>query len=179
MAAPPPVATFRLPDAQPGLTRAYVGLGANLGDAQATLASAFAALACLPGTALVGRSALYASAPVDAAGPDFTNAVAALDTPLAPPALLAALHAIEATHGRQRSHRNAPRTLDLDLLAHGSSTLDTPTLTLPHRRLHLRAFVLVPLLALVPDLALPGLGPLAPYLSPLRGQVLIRLPGPA
>jgi 2-amino-4-hydroxy-6-hydroxymethyldihydropteridine diphosphokinase len=140
--------------------RAYVGLGANLGaDLLATLGHASAALAGLPHTRLVALSSAWRSAPVDAGGPDFLNAVAALDTDLAPLELLDALQAIEATHGRERPYRNAPRTLDLDLLMHGDIRLDTPRLVLPHPRLHERAFVLRPLLEIAPelvDLAAPG-----------------------
>ena len=133
--------------------RAYIGVGANLGDARATVCAALAALATLADSRLVLASALYRSAPVDAVGPDFINAVAALDTAMAPLALLAALQAIEQQFGRLRPYRNAPRTLDLDLLLHGDAALQTPALTLPHPRLHQRAFVLRPLLQIAPTLA--------------------------
>lgn len=155
--------------------RAWVGLGANLGDAAATLQAAFAALARLPGTVLVAQSPLYASAPVDATGPDYVNAVAALDTELAPLALLQALQAIEQAHGRQRPYHHAPRTLDLDLLLHGRTVLDTPVLTLPHPRLHQRAFVLRPLFDLAPDLVHPLHGPLPALLTAVAGQRIRRL----
>ncbi len=155
--------------------RAWVGLGANLGDARATLAAALDALAALPGTRLVAQSSIWRSAPVEARGPDFLNAVAALDTTLAPLDLLAALQAIEARHGRERPYHHAPRTLDLDLLAHGDSMLRTPALTLPHPRLHRRAFVLEPLAELAPNLVLPGLGPLAPWRAAAADQVVERL----
>ena len=135
-------------------SRAYVGLGANLGaDLLATLSQAATALAELPGTRLVALSSAWRSAPVDAGGPDFLNAVAALDTTLEPLQLLDALQAIEHTHGRERPYRNAPRTLDLDLLLVDDVQLDTPRLTLPHPRLHERAFVLHPLLEIAPTLA--------------------------
>ena len=134
--------------------RAYVGLGANLGDdLGATLTQAALHLAALPGTRVVALSSAWRSAPVDATGPDFLNAVAALDTELAPLALLDALQAIEQAHGRERPYRNAPRTLDLDLLLHGDVVMDTPRLTLPHPRLGQRAFVLRPLLEIAPALA--------------------------
>jgi 2-amino-4-hydroxy-6-hydroxymethyldihydropteridine diphosphokinase len=158
-----------------GLARAYVGVGANLGDASAALLSAFDLLAQLPETALVRRSSVYRSEPVDAAGPDFLNAVAALDTGLPAPALLQALHAIERRHGRERPYLNAPRTLDLDLLLYGSLVLDTPELTLPHPRLHRRAFVLEPLAEIAPGLDLPGLGPLEPWRAAAMGQVVTKL----
>lgn len=158
------------------MIRAYVGLGANLGDPRAALEAAFDALAALPRSRLVARSACYRSRPIDASGPDFLNAVAALDTELPAPDLLAALHAIEAAAGRERPYLNAPRTLDLDLLLYGHRCADAPTLTLPHPRLHLRAFVLAPLLELAPDAVHPRLGPLQPWLDEAAGQGIERLP---
>jgi 2-amino-4-hydroxy-6-hydroxymethyldihydropteridine diphosphokinase len=159
--------------------RAYVGVGANLGDAAAALSSAFDALAQLPETALAMRSSTYRSAPVDAAGPDFLNAVAALDTGLPAADLLRALQAIEKQHGRERPYRNAPRTLDLDLLLYGSLVLDTPQLTLPHPRLHQRAFVLEPLAEIAPGLEMPGLGTLQRWRTAASGQTVLRLAAPA
>ncbi|MCI5069480.1 2-amino-4-hydroxy-6-hydroxymethyldihydropteridine diphosphokinase [Acidovorax sp.] len=129
---------------------AYIGLGANLGDAPAALRAAIQALAALPGTQLLQCSALYRSAPVDATGPDFYNAVAALRTSLPPQELLAALQSIEAAAGRERPYRNAPRTLDLDILLFDAWAIDTPTLTVPHPRMHERAFVLLPLAEIAP-----------------------------
>ena len=158
--------------------QAFVGLGANLGDARATLAAAFDALDCLPQTRPVARSPVYRSAPVAASGPDFFNAVAWLSTALAPEALLAELQRIEQQFGRQRPYHHAPRTLDLDLLLLDSEVRCGPALTLPHPRLHLRAFVLRPLLDLCPGLAAPGLGPLAAWLPATAGQPIERLPGP-
>lgn len=154
------------------MTRAYIGLGANLGDAAGQVEAALAALAAEPGCRLVARSALYRSAPVDAAGPDYINAVAALDTTLGPSALLARLQAIEQRFGRERPYANAPRTLDLDLLLHGQSLLDSPALTLPHPRLHCRAFVLLPLAEVAPDLQIPGLGPVGGLLASVAGQAI-------
>jgi 2-amino-4-hydroxy-6-hydroxymethyldihydropteridine diphosphokinase len=157
--------------------RAFVGLGANLGDARAQVLSGIAALRALPSTRWVARSSLYASAPLDAAGPDFVNAVVALDTTLPADALLRALHAIEAQHGRVRSTVNAPRTLDLDLLLYGEQRSDDPGLSLPHPRLHLRAFVLKPLLEIAPQLQVNGLGDLSWWLSRLGTQKVTRLDG--
>ena len=135
-------------------SRAYIGLGANLGaDLSATLTEAALHLAALPGTRVVALSSSWRSAPVDAGGPDFLNAVVALETALAPGELLDALQAIEQAHGRERPYRNAPRTLDLDLLLYADLVLDTPRLTLPHPRLGERAFVLRPLLEIAPELA--------------------------
>ena len=153
---------------------AYVGIGANLGDARATVAAAIAALGRLPGCVLRQVSSLYRTAPVDATGPDFFNAVAALASHQSPEALLAALQAIEQAFGRQRPFHHAPRTLDLDLLLHGDARRATPQLTLPHPRLHLRAFVLQPLLEIAPDLAVPGLGALAAWLPATAGQSVAR-----
>jgi 2-amino-4-hydroxy-6-hydroxymethyldihydropteridine diphosphokinase len=153
----------------------FIGLGANLGDAQATLRRAVQALAALPGCRLLQVSAVYRSAPVDAAGPDFFNAVAALHSVLAPLAMLDALQAIEQRFGRERPYPNAPRTLDLDLLLLGGLQLHTPRLQLPHPRLHQRAFVLQPLLEIDPGLVAPGLGALAAWLPATAGQQLQRL----
>ena len=133
---------------------ACIGLGANLGDTAATLDAACAALAALPETVWVAASGRWRSRPVEASGPDYLNAVACVRTRLSPEALLEALQAIEDRHGRERPYPNASRTLDLDLLLHGSLRRDTAWLTLPHPRLADRAFVLLPLLQLCA--ALPG-----------------------
>jgi 2-amino-4-hydroxy-6-hydroxymethyldihydropteridine diphosphokinase len=134
---------------------AYIGLGANLGDARAVVSRAAAAIAALPGIQTLRLSPLYRSAPVDALGPDYINAVAQLRTSLSARALLAALQKIEAEFGRERAYRNAPRTLDLDILLYGTETIDEGDLIIPHPRMHLRAFVLRPLLDLDPCIALP------------------------
>jgi 2-amino-4-hydroxy-6-hydroxymethyldihydropteridine diphosphokinase len=155
-------------------TRAYVGLGANLGDAAAMLRATLAELAALPGVQSCKASPFYRSAPVDAAGPDYINAVAALDTTLAPLELLDTLLAMELRHGRERPYRHAPRTLDLDLLLHGDTAMDTPRLTLPHPRMHQRAFVLAPLLDLAPGLALAQ-GRVDDLLARLDDQPIERL----
>ena len=132
-------------------TQAFVAIGANLGDARETVERAIADLASLPKTRLTARSSLYRTAPVDATGPDFINAVAELETALDPHALLAELHRLEAVAGRERPYRNAPRTLDLDLLRHGDAVMQTESLTLPHPRMNERAFVLLPLAEIAPD----------------------------
>ncbi|MDD2883694.1 MAG: 2-amino-4-hydroxy-6-hydroxymethyldihydropteridine diphosphokinase [Dechloromonas sp.] len=158
------------------MSRAYLALGANLGDPVATVQAAFAALAALPGSQLLATSKLYRTAPVGITEqPEFVNAAALLDTPLAPEALLDALLAIEAQFGRIRAERNGPRTLDLDLLLYDDQVLNTPRLTLPHPRLHLRAFVLYPLADLDPDLRLPGRGTLAAWLPAVANQGICRL----
>lgn len=134
---------------------AYIGLGANLGDARATLLQAWQALTEVAGVDADGLSGLWRSAPVDAGGPDYINAVGRVRTTLGAYELLAALQVIEQRHGRERPYRNAPRTLDLDLLLYGQLTQDDPVLTLPHPRMHQRAFVLRPLAQLAPSLVLP------------------------
>ena len=156
--------------------RVFVGLGANLGDARATMKAALAELAALPQTQRVAQSSLYRTAPVQASGPDFINAVAELRTALQPLELLHALQAIEQAHGRLRPYRNAPRTLDLDLLLHGQRVLSEPGLEVPHPRLHERAFVLQPLLELAPTLEHPRLGPLRLLLAATADQAIEKLP---
>jgi 2-amino-4-hydroxy-6-hydroxymethyldihydropteridine diphosphokinase len=136
----------------PAAVSAWIGLGANLGDRQATLRTALSAMGALPDTRVQRVSSLYGSAPVEAGGPDYLNAVVQLSTSLAPQALLAQLQAIERAGGRERPYRNAPRTLDLDILLYGDQVIDTPNLMVPHPRLHERAFVLHPLAELAPEL---------------------------
>jgi 2-amino-4-hydroxy-6-hydroxymethyldihydropteridine diphosphokinase len=130
---------------------AWIALGGNLGDARATVLSAFEALARMPHTQLLARSRLYRSAPQEASGPDFINAVAGLHTALSAPDLLDALQATENDFGRQRPYVNAPRTLDLDLLLYGDARIDSPRLTVPHPRMRARAFVLRPLADVAPE----------------------------
>jgi len=132
-------------------SRAFVAIGANLGDARETVLRAMDDLDRLPGTRVSARSSLYRSAPVDAGGPDFVNAVVELQTGLDPLALLGELQRLEAGAGRERTYRNAPPTLDLDLLRHGDAVLETPQLSLPHPRLAERAFVLLPLAEIAPE----------------------------
>lgn len=157
------------------VVQACIGLGANLGDARATVLAAWQALAAVPGCRQVACSSLYRTAPVDATGPDFINAVAVLETTLTPEALLTELQAIELRFGRERPYRNAPRTLDLDLLAMGTELRDSPKLTLPHPRLHHRAFALVPLAEVAPALVLPRLGPVNALLAGVADQAIERL----
>ncbi len=133
---------------------AWIGLGANLGNAAETLDEAINELARSTGILSVDRSAFYQSEPVDASGPIFVNAVAKIQTTLSPMALLDLLQEIENRHGRLRPYRNAPRTLDLDILLFEEERIDTPRLTIPHPRMHQRAFVLRPMLDMCPDLML-------------------------
>jgi len=158
------------------MNTAYIALGANLGDPKATVLAAFAALANLPESRVARCSSLYRTAPVGILSqPDFVNAVALLETTLAPEALLDALLDIEARFGRIRRERNGPRTLDLDLLLYDDIELDLPRLTLPHPRLHLRAFVLLPLAEVAPDLAIPRRGSVAAWLPAVANQGIVRL----
>lgn len=135
---------------------AFVALGANLGDAQRTVLDSLSALSLLPATHCTGRSRLYRTAPFEAEGPDFINAVARLETRLTAPALLDALQDMENQAGRLRPYQNAPRTLDLDVLLYGQAIMSSPRLTLPHPRMWGRAFVLHPLADLAPDLVMPS-----------------------
>ena len=130
---------------------ACVALGANLGDAVATVQQALRDVAGLPKTQFYKASSLYRSAPYEAQGPDFINAVALVQTQLSPLALLHALQALELQSGRERPFKNAPRTLDLDIIFYGDLLLNTPELTLPHPRWHERAFVLQPLAEVLPE----------------------------
>jgi 2-amino-4-hydroxy-6-hydroxymethyldihydropteridine diphosphokinase len=149
---------------------AYIGIGANLGDASANVDDALARLARLDGCRLLAASSKYRTAPIDSSGDDYVNAVACIDTSLDAPALLAALHGIELAHGRERPYRNAPRTLDLDIVLYGDAQIDLPALHVPHPRMLDRAFVLVPLLEIAPEIHVPGRGPASTFLPGVAGQ---------
>ena len=145
------------------MTVAYVGLGANLGDREATIR---AAVAQLPG--VVAVSPLRETDPVGVTDqPQFLNGVAALETELAPRELLDVLLAIERRLGRERRERWGPRTIDLDLLLYGDEVIDEDGLKIPHPRLHERRFVLEPLADLAPQLVVPGLGGVEDLLAEL------------
>lgn len=163
----------RAPGYPPSLPRVavWVGLGANLGDARAALAQAVHALHACAGVEVVRVSSLYRSAPVDAGGPDYLNAVAQLRTTLPALSLLHGLQAIEQAAGRERPYRNAPRTLDLDLLLYAGDRIATPELTVPHPRMAERAFVLQPLAEIAPQHVQ------AAHLAAVAGQRIERLPG--
>lgn len=156
--APPAVITLRtdVRVARPSPMRepviATIGLGANLGDAASMVKAAIAALGALPQTQLVRASRLFSSVPIESSGPDYVNAVAQISTALSAPALLAELQTIELAAGRERPFRNAPRTLDLDVLLYGSAQINSPVLTVPHPRMYQRAFVLLPLAEVAPEL---------------------------
>lgn len=148
---------------------ACIALGANLGDARRTVEAAMEEIGRLPTTRLLARSSLYRTAPIDSTGPDYINAVVAVQTQLPPDALLAALQALEAAAGRERPWRNAPRTLDLDILLYGGERIASETLTVPHPRMFQRAFVLAPLAEIAPHEVTPA------QLAAVAGQALQRL----
>lgn len=134
---------------------ACIALGANLGDARQTVLQSLQDIGQLPGCSVLATSRLYRTAPWQAQGPDFVNAVVKVATRLTAPALLRALQALELAAGRERPYLNAPRTLDLDLLLYGAGRIDSPALTVPHPRLRQRAFVLYPLADVWPELVTP------------------------
>lgn len=159
---------------------ATIGLGANLNEPAAQVEYALTELDHLPATRLLARSSLYTSAPLGYVDqPDFVNAVAQVETGLAPRALLHALLDLEQRHGRERSFRNAPRTLDLDLLLYGSAHFHEDSLTLPHPRMQERGFVLLPLLEIAPDTVIPGRGRADEWLAACADQHVTVLPSSA
>ncbi len=162
------------------MNRVVVGLGANLGDPVAQVEAAIDALATA-GFRLLARSALYGSKPWgDAAQPDYVNAVAIYETDLEPEAVLDRLLAEEARQGRSRAvdRRNGPRSIDVDLLLYDELLQATPRLELPHPRIRGRAFVLLPLADIAPDLVIPGLGRVAELIEPAFTAECWRLSGP-
>jgi len=153
------------------VTRAYIGLGSNLGEREATLAAAVEELDAAPGVSVLGVSTLIDTEPVGVLDqPRFLNGVLALETELPARELLELLLAVEARFGRDRSAVPAqgPRTLDLDLLVYGEEEIDEPGLRVPHPRLHERAFVLRPLAEVEPELVVPGKGPILGLLARLH-----------
>jgi 2-amino-4-hydroxy-6-hydroxymethyldihydropteridine diphosphokinase len=166
------------PDEKPGTpVTAYVALGANLGDAAAALREALARIGQIPGVRLAGASGLYRTEPIESSGPDYFNAVARVQTSLSARELLHALQAIENCLGRVRPAGvvNAPRTMDLDLLLYDDLVCSDEELVVPHPRMHLRAFVLVPLLQIAPDIEIPGKASARTYLPSVADQ---RIDGP-
>jgi 2-amino-4-hydroxy-6-hydroxymethyldihydropteridine diphosphokinase len=159
------------------MTIAFVGIGSNLEEPTQQVTRAFAELDGLPHSRLVARSSLYRSAPLGhTEQPDFVNAVAQLETGMPAERLLDELQALESRHGRQRSFANAPRTLDLDLLLFEKLQVKTERLTLPHPRMHERAFVLEPLLEIAPRASIPGIGTARDALDKLAGQAVQKIP---
>ncbi|WP_137939508.1 2-amino-4-hydroxy-6-hydroxymethyldihydropteridine diphosphokinase [Chitinivorax sp. B] len=155
---------------------ACIALGANLAQPAEQVRDAARRLGALPDTRLLRLSPLYRSAPVGYVDqPDFVNAVALIETSLLPQALLQALQALEQQFGRERSFRNAPRTLDLDILLYGDQCIDELQLKVPHPRMHERAFVLLPLLDVLPDCRIPGVGPATAFLPACADQAIERM----
>ena len=154
---------------------AYVGLGSNLGDARANVEHAIQQLDRLPSMRLTGQSSLFRTAPLDADGDDYINAVVRLDTQLPAQELLRELQAIELAHGRERPYPNAPRTLDLDILLYGGENISTGSLIVPHPRLTQRAFVLIPLLQIDPLIAIPGKGQAHTFVPGVAGQIISKI----
>jgi 2-amino-4-hydroxy-6-hydroxymethyldihydropteridine diphosphokinase len=158
------------------LVTAYIALGSNLGDPAAQIRRAMQALAAMPETRLVRRSSLYRNPPAGYLDqPEFVNAVARIETRLAPRDLLEQLLAIERAHGRARDFPNGPRTLDLDILLYGERTVREPGLTIPHPRMLERAFVLVPLAEIAPETVVPGGGRIADLVKNVDASALVKL----
>jgi 2-amino-4-hydroxy-6-hydroxymethyldihydropteridine diphosphokinase len=159
----------------PAWTVCYIGIGSNLGDARDNVERAAQRLAGIRDTRFVGQSSLFRTAPLEANGDDYVNAVVRIDTRLTASQLLQALQAIEQDFGRERPYPNAPRTLDLDLLLYGSQTMSTDSLTVPHPRLTQRAFVLIPLLQLDPLIVIPGRGPAHEFVPAVADQAIRKI----
>lgn len=153
----------------------YIGIGSNLGDARGNVQRAIVRLGQLPETRLNAQSSLFRTAPVDAGGDDYINAVARIETGLPATDLLLALRAIEQDFGRERPYRNAPRTLDLDILLYGQQTIASDALTVPHPRLTQRAFALIPLLQLDPFITIPGFGPAHAFVAGVADQAITKI----
>lgn len=151
---------------------ACISIGSNLGDARGNVQRAILRLDKLTSSRLTGQSAMFRTAPVDAGGDDYINAVAAIETWLPATDLLKELQGIERDFGRERPYPNAPRTLDLDILLYGEQTIVTDSLVVPHPRLTERAFALIPLLQLDPFIAIPGKGPAHGFVAGVAGQAI-------
>lgn len=156
-------------------TPCYIGMGANLGDARDTVTQAIALIGKLPQTQLAATSSLFSTAPIDAGGDDYVNAVVKINTRLQPMELLQALQALEQDFGRQRPYRNAPRTLDLDILLYGDQAISTEVLEIPHPRMTQRAFVLIPLLEIDPFITIPQQGPAHSFVTAVAGQAIRKI----
>ena len=155
--------------------RAFVAFGANLGDPSAAFVCALQQLGALPGTQVVAYSSLYRTAPVGVEHqPDYINAVIELKTIVAARALLAAMLNIEHHNGRRRDFAMAPRSMDLDLLLYGDATINEDALQVPHPRMHLRAFTLVPLAEIAPDTVIPAYGRVIDLLPGVAAQAIAR-----
>lgn len=157
------------------MARAYIGFGGNIGDTRQLITDAIVCLALRSELQILAKSCFYQSAPVDAAGGDYINAVIEIETELSPYGLLHVCQAIEKEFGRERPYANAPRTLDLDILAFEGVTQNEAELMLPHPRIIERSFVLLPLLEIAPDIFLPNWGELKTYLPNVANQRIEKL----
>ncbi|WP_233828318.1 2-amino-4-hydroxy-6-hydroxymethyldihydropteridine diphosphokinase [Paraburkholderia sp. ZP32-5] len=160
------------------MTVAYLGLGANLGDARQTLKDAVVCLAQQHTITVLAKSSLYRTAPIDAGGDDYFNCVVKLETTLPVRHLLALCHKIEHHFGRERPFRNAPRTLDLDILLYGDQSIDEADLIVPHPRLVERAFALVPLVEIDAELVIPLHGRAAALIERVSEQRIEKVKSP-
>lgn len=158
------------------MPRAFIGFGGNIGDTRQLITDAIVCLALRCELQVIGKSCFYQSAPVEAAGGDYINAVIEIETQLSPYGLLHICQAIEKEFGRERPYLNAPRTLDLDILFFEGISQNDSELTLPHPRIIERSFVLLPLLEIAPDIFLPNLGELKTYLPKVAHQRIEKLP---
>jgi 2-amino-4-hydroxy-6-hydroxymethyldihydropteridine diphosphokinase len=154
---------------------AFIGIGSNLGDPADNVERAIRELGKLPKSRLSAHSSLFLTAPVDANGDDYVNAVAQIETELSSQDLLDALLSVERSFGRERPFLNAPRTLDLDLLLYGNETIAMPLLHVPHPRMTQRAFVMIPLLEIAPFITIPGKGPAHEFIPALARQRIRKL----
>lgn len=154
---------------------AYIGIGSNLGDARENVSNAVKQLGSLEKSRLSASSSLFLTAPVNAGGDDYVNAVVRIETELSSQELLDALFSLERSYGRERPYTNAPRTLDLDLLLYGNQTITMPSLQVPHPRMTQRAFVLIPLLEIDPFIAIPGKGPAHEFIPGVANQAIRKI----
>jgi len=156
-------------------TSCYIGLGSNLGDARDNVERAIAMLRQLADTELTGQSSLFRTAPIDADGDAYINAVVRIETRMTATTLLRAIQSIEQRFGRERPYPNAPRTLDLDILLYGQQTIASESLTVPHPRMTQRAFVLIPLLQIDPFVTIPGCGPAHAFVPSVADQAIQKI----
>jgi 2-amino-4-hydroxy-6-hydroxymethyldihydropteridine diphosphokinase len=157
------------------MAKAFIGLGGNIGDSRQILTDAVICLAQIPSIQIDARSCFYISTPVDAPGNDYINNVIAITTTLEPISLLHACQSVERHFGRERPFAKAPRTLDIDLLTYEDLSYTDPELTIPHPRITERMFVLLPLLEIEPEIALPRFGKLKNHLTDLSWQKIEKL----
>lgn len=154
---------------------AYIGIGANLGNATDNVREALVALNTIEATRVTAQSSLFRTSPIDADGDDYVNAVARITTALPAEELLKALFKLEQTFGRERSYVNAPRTLDLDLLLYGERIIESASMTVPHPRMTTRAFVLIPLLQIDPFIDIPGRGAAHRFVPAVSDQAIQKI----